>query len=45
MEEKRRGKLSHLKQMVEEQERELERAVISRGKFQFRTEFCLLEVQ
>ncbi len=33
-----------LKQLIDEQERELERAVIGRGKYQFRKEFSFLEV-
>ena len=36
--------VNHLKQLVEEQQRELERAVIGRDKYQFRKKFAFLEV-
>ena len=37
--------VDHLKPLVDEQERELERAVIGTGKYEFRTEFHLLEIK
>lgn len=37
--------VNHLKQLVEEQERELERCIIGRGKYQFRKEFRHLEIK
>lgn len=37
--------IDQLKQLVDEQDRELERAVIGRGKFQFRKEFRSLEIK
>lgn len=36
--------VSQLKEMVDEQERELERALIGRGKYKFRKEFHFLEI-
>ena len=37
--------MNHLKQLVDEQEREIERAVIGRGKYQFVEEYKFLEVK
>ena len=36
--------IQHLKELIEEQQRELERAVIRRGKYEFREEYKFLEV-
>ena len=36
--------VAHLKEIVNEQQKEMERAVIGRGKFKFRKEFSFLEV-
>jgi hypothetical protein len=37
--------VNHLKDVVDEQERELERAIIKRGKFRFKEEYSHLEVE
>ena len=36
--------IQHLKELIDEQQRELERAVIRRGKYEFREEYKFLEV-
>lgn len=37
--------MNHLKQLVDEQEKEIKRAVIGRGKYRFHEEYCHLEVK
>ena len=37
--------VDHLKSLIDEQERELERAVIGRGKYRFRREFQYLQIE
>ena len=37
--------MNHLKQLVDEQEREVQRAVIGRGKYQFMEEYKCLEIK
>ena len=37
--------MNHLKQLVDKQEKEVERAVIGRGKYQFIDEYKSLEIK